>query len=204
MTETNQEPAPQIEAEPAHEQVESTEPKESVFTQSELNSIVAREVAKAKRSVKKAQPTKQEPTASTGESFEAIAALTAQVEALTQMTTARAADEDFAAKVAGIEMDSDERASLRLAFSGNPELFARQVAKHKAKHEPPVVEGEAFAGIGAPNPIAAQDRETNPMEWTADTVARYRADGTFLKRIADYKATLPGGSGGLFKAKVHK
>jgi hypothetical protein len=204
MMEENQEPEVQTEVEQVAE-VEPVQPQESVFTQTELNNIVAREVAKAKRSVKKAQPTikQQEPTTSAGES-DAIKALTEQFQSLASLVSDQVTEKEFEAKTSGLQMDGDDRASLKLSFQSDPELFSRQVAKMKAKHEPPAPKGEGFSGIGAPNPIAAQDRETDPMNWDADTVARYRADGTFLKRIADHKATLPGGSGGLFKPKNRK
>jgi len=72
----------------------------------------------------------------------------------------------------------------------------------KVANSPPPTRGEhPFAGIGAPNPISVQDRETNPNNWDADTIARYRDDGSFLKRIEKHKQTLPGGSNGLFKNK---
>jgi hypothetical protein len=205
MTEETQEPEVQTEPEQATEQA-PVQPPEPVFTQAEVNNIVAREVSKAKRTAKKAQPIKpQEPTTSVGDSSEAIQALSEKFQTLAEMVTAQVTDKEFETKTAGLSMDSDDRATLKLSFQNDPELFSRQVAKMKAKDLPPAPKGEeGFKGIGAPNPIAAQDRETDPNNWDADTVARYRAEGTFLKRIADHKATLPGGSGGLFKPKSRK
>lgn len=112
----------------------------------------------------------------------------------------------FAASTAGIDASLEVLQGLRVLQQHAPELYASQLAAlteaNAAKHSPPAARGDAkFEGIGAPRGHEAFE-QGDPNKWNSDTVARYRADGTFLNRIEDYKATLPGGSGGLFKNRA--
>lgn len=210
-----EETQPQPEEQPAPEQHEAAlvAPAEPMFTQEQMNAAAAKAAAKAKRQVRRemetqmAQPKTTEPTALPAQPDEPpawAAEFIADVKEIKAHRESEEVDNNFSAAISGLELDGDDRESLRLSFEHNPDLFARKLAKLKSVHLPPEPKGPGFNGIGAPSPVPSSELDGNPSSWDADTVARYRADGSFLNRIEAHKRKLPGGSGGLFKAKSHK
>ncbi len=202
MTEETQEPEVQIESEPVAES-EPVQPQESTFTQSELNKIVAREVAKAKRSVKKAQPsTQQEPSISTEQTADPrLDIVLEKLAAFEEANKAKEQQSAFLADVAGLHLSDVDKDAARVLHGASPDLFAKFIADRKSADAPPAPQGPGFSGIPAPNAIPTSDRQTNPIDWTQEDIAVMRKNGTFLKRVNEYKAGLPGGAGGLFPVK---
>jgi hypothetical protein len=45
---------------------------------------------------------------------------------------------------------------------------------------------------------------TNPVRWSADMVARFVEDGSFSERLEKFRASLPGGSGSVFRKRIPK
>lgn len=187
---------------------EAPEQTEVRFTQKEVNDIVAREVSKTKRQAKKAQTSqpKQEPTTGVGDTR--VDALAEQVqtvaEMLKSMSDKQAASESaslFSADIAGLEISETEKAMLKAAREGAPEAYAARLAELRAKDHPPTPKGEGHKGVGAPNPAPNAPSAVNPAEWSRDDIAAMKTAGTFRKNLDAARAAMPGGSGGLFKAR---
>src|SRR6056297_1160289 len=198
--------------EEAQETQTAEQPAAPMFTQEQLNAAAAKSAAKADRKARREERERMasektpEPATGTEDGSSQLAQVLEQLqtrlESIEGATKKQQEERSFSEAISGIpEIDEDEREVLKLAFTGNREVFDRRVAAHRAKHSPPEPKGPGFDGIGAPNPIPAAERATNPNEWTADDVARFRADGSFLRRLKDYRSTLPGGGRGLFPAK---
>ena len=183
---------------------------EPTFTQEQVNALMAKTKAQARRQAKKefeamtAPVQTQETPASTGQGDEPPAWAKAMMERDARRDAreaARESEQNFAASVAGLEMDADTRETFKTLFENNHDLFSRQVASLRAKDQPPAPTGE-FAGLAAPNPVPNLERATDPLSWTSEDIAVMRKDGTFLKRVQAHANSLPGGGGGLFPAKT--
>lgn len=181
------------------------------FTQEQVNAIAAKAAAKAKRQAKREFEMSKVQTEETTTAVEQqsppawASAMLNKISTLESKIATKERESDFAVAIGGVnDIDADEKALLRLSFESDRELFDRKLAKLKSQHMPPGPKGEGFKGIGSPTQVPSADMESDPRAWDADTVARYRKEGTFLKRLEDYKQKLPGGSGGLFPAKNPK
>ena len=93
-------------------------------------------------------------------------------------------------------------------------LAQRKIGKLEAQLEaatavnpndlPPARKGPGFTGLDAPNATSDAERRNNPLLWSAEDIAVYRKDGSFLKKTEAWRRSLPGGAGGLFPAKSGK
>ncbi len=213
MSDENENESPPTEAPPAPPAPAPPAPAPSPppgFSQEEVNNIVARELAKQERKLKKAlQPQQQETTIDIGQS-PAILALAEQIKeigGLVKGTVEKAAQSEkealFAADTAGLTLSDAKKKSL-MVLQAHPDLYAAELAELKAKDSPPAPKGPGFNGTGAPNAVPNAADPTNPQSWSADEIASMRANGTFLSNLKAYRTNLPGGSGGLFPLKSPK
>lgn len=209
MSDENQTP-PQDDppAPPAEPQI-----PEGYLSQDEVNNIVAREVAKERRKAKRAQPKPQEAAASAEHDIAEIvqaavqAATTPLAERIDSMQQEQAAVKtaaEFKVAIAGLEMNDEDTSMLRTLFEHNRAAFDSAVKARRAADLPPEPKGPGPSNIPAPSPTPAADRLGNPVTWDKDTIARLQADGTFLQRIKEHRARLPGAGGGLFAPKTPK
>jgi len=199
----DQEPTELVERE--SEQETQQPALEPTFTQAQFNAAVGKAKAQAKRQAKKefeaqmAQPKSNEENTSSTEqvSDPRIDGIADQLATLLAAQSANA----FASEVAGVQLTAAETTAAQLMYKHNPEGFQAFMAEKRQVDEPPQKKGPGFKGLDAPNPIATVDRQTDPKSWSQEDIAVMRKDGTFLKRINEYRAELPGGAGGLFPAK---
>lgn len=201
MSEETEAPTPEVTAEPTPAPVAQATPG---FSQADLDAAAAKARAQGKRQAKKefeaqlAQQSTPEPTPSTEQTDDKYDAVMARLDAMAAQTETA----NFESAVSGLAVSDDERKMLSLAYKSDRELFDRKVAALRTNPAaPPEPKGPGFSGVGAPNPQPTHERETNPLAWTKDDIAVMQKEGTFLKRLKEYRNTLPGGGGGLFPAK---
>lgn len=174
----------------------------------EVKAIVGREVAKAKRSAKRAQPKPQETTIEAEQPdmaallAEAVATATAPLHEKIDELSAKSAESEYASAVAGLEISDQRKEELKVMFSASRELFDKAVAAERAKDAPPEPKGPGYNGLGAPNPVPNSERLSQPHTWTRDEINTMKANGTFLANVKKYSQALPGSGGGLFPAKT--
>jgi hypothetical protein len=134
-------------------------------------------------------------------------------------------NDDVLAKVAALEAKAalaeaiseldwkpakEDAETLRDAYkAGGPELFAKLAGRLKpaspvtgAKSAEPA--NGSYKSPGAPQGAPPETLHQDATKWSADYVARLRADGTFLQELEKYRASMPGGGGGLFRKRIPK
>lgn len=199
--------APEATEEQAEEKVETKpEPTEDMVPKSDVERIVKDRLARERRKWSREQKqmaeaeskNNQEPTADAGE----VESLRAEV---AQMRAEREADKieaGFLSEMSGVDVSETDRKMLRVVYEHDREAFFAKVKEVRAAHMPPERKGAGVNTPAAPNGAMPGAVSEIPSEWSADVVAAKRAAGTFLSDIAKYRASLPGGGGGLFPAKV--
>lgn len=210
MSEPTTEAAEAIEEAAERVESEPQQPGEKVFTQSEVEALLAKEAAKAKRRVKRELESKmteapknnQEPTTDAGES-PVVQELREKLERLEAETQARNLESDFLRMAAGADLDDVETDMVRTMIEvGKVEQAKAYLDRKRAADQPPQRKGPGPNTPAAPNGAAPGTVSDNPMDWPADVIAQKRANGTFLGSLNDYRSKLPGGGGGLFPAKT--
>ncbi len=189
-------PAPQV----------SPAAQERIFTQTELNHIVGREVAKERERLARRAP---EPEAKQGEAPKGedpkpdeLGRLNEQLNTL----AARLEESEFAAKVAGLAITAEQRDVLRKLW--NPAAPEAMDAAIKA------------FGVGAPKPAAIApapvyspgpahgapegSMERDATKWSKDYIDQLRASGEFKAKLEEYRNSLPGGGADLFRRRIPK
>lgn len=171
----------------------------------------------------KQEPKQEEATRDDGKSAEALS----RIEKVEQDLARERADKLFMETLAdnGMSLDKKKRDILRALF--DPEspddiidtaatlgLNKAEPQKEEAKvddknndqpdgEKPGDGPAHIYRSPGAPR--SSDDfRERDLTKWTKDMVDRMRADGTLMGRILEYRDSLPGGSGTLFRRKVPK
>lgn len=204
---SDEETAPEVE--PAAETAAPAEPAQVTFTQEQVNAMLTKErniaTRKAKAAAKAAQPIKQEPTTSVEHDPAkppewAASLIQSNAEMRAELTATKNATE-FTKATAGVNLSEADMAVATTLFEHNREAFDSMIKNKLAEDQPPAPQGAGVNGLPAPNPQPAADRETNPINWTKDDVAKLKASGEFLPKIKAYRARMPGGGGGLFPAK---
>lgn len=195
---------------PPEDEIAPELPAEPSFTQEQLNAAVQKAKAQAKRSAKRefesqvaTNTTIEEPTISTEHP---APVLDPRIDQLVDGLAALKAtndDQAFAAQIAGLQLSEDDL-DIAKTLQSTPAQLAKFINRMRAPDAPPPAKTGTFTGLDAPNPIPSVDRQTNPVNWSQEDIAVMRKDGTFLKRVNEYKAGLPGGDGGLFKPKGFK
>lgn len=184
---------------------------ERMFTQSELDKILAKERAKEARRVRRearsSQPDTQNQTDNSdhtdvlGEMKSRLDALTEANAAITKQLKQQEA-QAFLSRFAGLSKEDAE--TVRSIHEIDPEK-AELVAKRLAQSEPtPGPTGKGFVSPGAPSPNQPSPETIPISQWSKDDIERMRADGTLLQTAEKWRNQQPGGGGGLFRKKAPK
>ena len=102
----------------------------------------------------------------------------------------------------------DDAEILRESFkSGGQAAFDRLASRLKpapaaAEKSPEAKPSGTYASPGAPSGAPADVLERDASKWSRDHVERLKADGTFLQELEKYRASLPGGGGGVFRKRI--
>lgn len=187
---------------------ESQESRERTFSQAEVDAIVARRVSKAEKAAEKRVR---------GE-------LDTQPQAQKKETPPAPGSEDHASKLAALEArlaladamaeldwkpSKEDSELLRDAFkSGGSEAMQKLAGRLKPQStsEAKPVDDPAgtYKSPGAPSGAPRETLERDATRWTRDAIDRMRADGTFKAELEKFRASLPGGGGGLFRKRMPK
>jgi hypothetical protein len=219
MNDTNKKPGSPSESQeiPSAEEPRTAEPKTEgkMFSQSDVDSIVKREKAKAERRIakkirKEVKAIQQEPTSTataTTDDAGDLVALRAEIaaerrsrqfsEALVNVPDAK----DLTPrqrKVLKSEFDPENPDALIETYN---ELFG--ITKTAKEEAPVVTDTDSPAPTGPPYqpgaPSAApREASLDPTQWDAGDIARLRQTGEFLPKLNQWADQLPG-STGLFK-----
>lgn len=203
--ETQAQPEDQIEAQ---EQLQDQQQvPEGYLSPDEVKAIVGREVAKAKRSVKRAQPKQQETTPEAvqpvAEIIEAaVAAATGPLQEQLAELQSKAGAAEFTGAIAGLEISEQRAAELKALYNADRGLFDSAIAAERAKDAPPAPKGPGYNGLSAPSPVPDSERLAQPHRWTRDEINAMKENGTFLQNVRKYESGLQGSGGRLFPAKT--
>jgi hypothetical protein len=184
---------------------ENQESRERMFSQAELDAIVAKRVAKAEKSVERrfqnSEPQttqkKEPPPASGSEEFASkVAALEARAAFGDAMS-----DLDW-------KPSKDDAELLRNAFTNGGDAAMQKLA---GRLKPQQQEAKAvddtspkYKSPGAPSGAPAEVLAGDALTWSADYVKRLQSEGGLLKEVEKWVADLPGGGGGLFRKQIPK
>ena len=208
------EEAEAIEPTPAAATETPAAPVESAptFTQEQVSSIVAKEVAIATRKATKAakavmaQPTNQEPTTSTGDIAsltETVSNLVGVVKGMSEKQAAAEISQAFTAEIAGLQLSDTDTKMLQSLRVNAPDVFALKLAEFKSVDQPPPATGPGMTpSPGAPSATPNAPDPENPNTWTKDDIASMKKAGTFKENLKKARNSAPGGRGGLFPAKI--
>lgn len=201
-----------VEEEGEQEQTEEPkQPADRVYTQAQVNSMLAKEAAKAKRRAKREleskmaeTPTKQQEPAAPAVENEQLNDLMSKVEQMAAKAEEAESRAAFRDATSGLSLDERGERILSTLFRHDREAFDAEVEARRSADLPPAAKGPGPNIPGAPNGTPPGTISANPAEWNKDDVARMRSDGTFLKKLQEHRASLPGGGGGLFPLKGPK
>lgn len=186
---------------------ESQESRERTFSQADVDAIVAKRVAKAEKAAERrvrgeleSQTTqKKEPPPAPGS--DDLAAKFAAMEAKVALTEA-IAELDW-------KPSKDDAELLRDAFKSGGQaaldkLAGRLKPQTAAETKPMDEPGPRYKSPGAPSGAPPEVLDRDATKWSADYIARMREDGTFFAELEKFRASLPGGGGGLFRKRIPK
>lgn len=177
-------------------------PGQVVMTQEEINSIVAREVAKATRKTKrelKAQMAedKNQPESNPELSADVLTPLMEKLEALESKLSQQESEKDFEAAVAGVQM-TDQQRQIAKALHGKSE-FSVFLEGIKGGQPPPPKGETPYNSPGGPSPQPGVDRGDPPWKWSGEDVAALKRDGKLLEKLKEWRKAQGGNR--LFPAK---
>lgn len=188
---------------------ESQKAEERKFSQADLNAIVVKEKAKAERATEKRiraeldgnnnNAQKKEPPPASGN--EDLAAEFATMKS--QLAVAQA--------FAELEWkpSKEDAELLRNAFASGGQAGMDKLAnriKPAANVEATPVDDNAnrYKSPGAPSGAPPEVIDRDATRWSKDYIERLRSDGTFHSELEKFRASLPGGGGGLFRKRIPK
>ena len=212
MKDNDDKPADAPEAQPGTPPADPSPPTEKTFTQEEVNALTAKAASKGKRAGKReaeaatAQPTTPDPKPEAPPSD-----MAAELAKLNTRLDKSERDRAFAEQLAkhpnassytDLQLDilrgrfdpedPTKMADTAHAFGApaNPQATPPQ-APASGEGDPPNGTATPYQAPGAPAG-APQEPSSSPLDWSADDVSRLRADGTFLKKVEEWRMRTEG------------
>lgn len=190
---------------------ESQEQKERLFSQAEVDAIVARRVSKAEKATEKrlkqdSEPAQKKDVSPTPGNEELLAKLAA-LEAKSAFAEALA-DLDW-------KPSKDDAELLRDAFkAGGADAmakFANRIKPQQAAAEEKKMDDAAkYKSPGAPSGAPPDVLERDATKWGRDYIERLKGEvgkngkSGFMNALEAYRQSLPGGGDGVFRKRIPK
>lgn len=181
--------------------------QEKLYTSAQMEHAIRERLERDRKSRSKPEaPTAQKKEPQPTPSNEELAAVVADLKAKHEVNEAI------------VELDwkpsKDDAETLREAFkSGGRPLFDKLAARLKPAAPAAATKEAATAAVpnaaaykspGAPSGAPPEVLEQDATKWSADYVQRLKSDGTLLTKLEEYRNSMPGGGGGLFRKRIPK
>jgi hypothetical protein len=187
------------EAQPRNETVEK------VFTQDEVNALLAKESAKLKRRLKKQTPTtieEQKPPNGMEVVSQSLDKILSRLERLEGNEVQKTKETSFNSLISDRKVDDDLRGLLFASY--DPANEEKTISILNKLAPPNSVPETNYRSPGAPTSPTELRTGTNPLAWTGDDCDVLISEDRFLESIEKWRETLPGGGSNLFSRKLKK
>jgi len=191
----------------AHDEMSHNGAVEKVFTQEEVNALLARESSKLRRKLKKQTRNVQEEVPESNNALDMVSSsldkIVSRLEKLETMETESGKQRAFDNLVGDRKIDDDLKSVLYATF--DPSDTEKTISVLDKVSSPNSVPQEnRYRSPGAPTTTTDQRDNPNPMAWSKDDINVLVKEGRFLDSVEKWRETLPGGGSNLFSRKLRK